>query len=87
MHDLKINPNYLDRILAGTKLFEVRKNDRDFQAGDEILFREYAPPKYAHDQGMFGERFVEVRITYVLHYPEALKEGYVVLGIQPKVGE
>lgn len=37
-HTLKIEQKYLIRILIGEKSFEIRKNDRDFQVGDEIDF-------------------------------------------------
>lgn len=33
-HELKTWLPYFDAIVDGTKLFEVRKNDRDFQVGD-----------------------------------------------------
>ena len=37
-HNLEIEQKYLVRILTGEKSFEIRKNDRDFQVGDEIEF-------------------------------------------------
>lgn len=66
-HSLKIESNYLDRIIDGSKQFEVRFNDRDFQVGDRLYFH---------------ESNIKVEITYILHSFIGLKEGYVVLGIK-----
>ena len=41
MHCLKCRPEYFKAIADGRKTWEVRKNDRDYQLGDRILFREY----------------------------------------------
>lgn len=35
-HELKTWPRYWDAVSRGEKLFEVRKNDRFFQAGDTV---------------------------------------------------
>ena len=35
-HRLKTESRFYRRIESGDKTFEVRKNDRDFQAGDSI---------------------------------------------------
>lgn len=39
-HDLKIATPYLEALLDGRKTFEIRENDRGFQAGDTVTFRE-----------------------------------------------
>ena len=36
LHELKIDPEPFDMIRAGKKTFELRKNDRDFRAGDVL---------------------------------------------------
>ena len=38
LHTLKIQMKYADAVLSGEKSFEVRKNDRGFKPGDEIVF-------------------------------------------------
>jgi hypothetical protein len=68
-HCLKIKPQYLTRITSGQKLFELRYNDRDYQVGDSLWLDDGNRPAF------------KVEITYVLSYPEALKENWVVLGI------
>lgn len=34
-HRLKIQEQYADAVLNGTKTFEIRKNDRGYKVGDE----------------------------------------------------
>lgn len=42
-HNLKCWPKYFMAVIGGHKLHEIRKNDRDFRAGDEILLQEWDP--------------------------------------------
>ena len=42
-HELKIWPQYYTRVADGSKTLEVRKNDRGFQPGDEVVLREWNP--------------------------------------------
>lgn len=44
-HILKVQPPYFDSIVSGTKTFEVRKNDRGYQRGDVLRFREWHPDR------------------------------------------
>lgn len=39
-HTLKILSRYFSRVADGTKNFEIRLNDRDFQAGDKVILQE-----------------------------------------------
>ncbi|MEN8237330.1 MAG: DUF3850 domain-containing protein [Pseudomonadota bacterium] len=48
-HRLKIDQDYLDNLIHGRKKVEIRINDRDYQRGDLLLFRDYSklePRKY-----------------------------------------
>ena len=40
LHEVKIIPKYLNKIIKGKKSYEVRKNDRDYIAGDCIALNE-----------------------------------------------
>lgn len=42
-HDLKTWPVFYERLLDGSKTFEVRKDDRGYQTGDTLRLREYDP--------------------------------------------
>lgn len=43
MHELKILPEYFEKVLDGSKTFELRKDDRGFNVGDILILREYIP--------------------------------------------
>lgn len=76
LHELKIYPKYFDAVLDGSKLFEIRKNDRGFQVGDNIVLREWDNIKYSG-------RTIYAEITYILDDKfVGLADGYVALGIK-----
>lgn len=75
-HTVKILPEYYEAVSSGKKLFEVRKNDRGYNAGDFILLRDYDP-----EEGFSG-RALLCRITYILSDESYCKEGYSILGIK-----
>ena len=75
-HYLKIAPQYFKAVKDGTKTFEVRFNDRNFQVGDVLHLMEY-------DNGKTTGRIFSVEVTYLLDDPQYCKEGYVVMAIKP----
>ncbi len=79
-HDLKILPVYMDRIMSGEKRFEIRKNDRDFQAGDTFNLLEGYPGAQSHMWNATGRVYFGT-ITYVTNYEQ--KDGYVVFSFDP----
>lgn len=38
-HELKTLPPFFEKVVSGEKTFEVRVNDRDYQAGDFLLLK------------------------------------------------
>jgi len=74
-HKLKTIQPYFDNCYTGKKNFEVRFNDRQFVAGDEIELLEYDSIT-----DTYSGRSVKGVISYVLRGFEALKDGYVVFG-------
>lgn len=81
IHELKISQCYLIHILEGKKPFEVRKNDRDFQAGDQIRFL----PIESEDYNVYEHTQAPIplfSIEYILSGFVGLQEGYVVLTIK-----
>ena len=68
-------------VKSGEKPFELRKNDRGFLAGHELLLREYN----SHTQSYTGQTLRRI-ITCVLQNSEAeqlgLKPGYCIMGLK-----
>jgi hypothetical protein len=74
-HDLKVLPLYFEDILKENKCFELRLNDRDYQAGDIFLLREYENEAYT------GRRYIG-QISYVLKDCKeyGMADGYCIFG-------
>lgn len=83
-HTLKTLPPFFDAVVRGDKTFEVRKDDRAFQAGDTLVLNHYDPEK---DGVPFAAPYIKpdpimLRCTYVLRGGQfGIEPGYVVLGI------
>lgn len=78
VHHLKIKATFADAVLSGVKTFEIRKNDRGFQKGDDIVFSvvdDYGR-SVAHELNKHM-----YHITYVLS-GWGLKRDYCVLAIR-----
>lgn len=73
-HSLKCRKEYFERVLNGSKTFEIRRNDRDFQTGDTLILRETI------DNAETG-RHLKCSVSYVLTSFEGLKKGFAILGI------
>ena len=95
-HKLKIQEPWTSRVRSGEKRAEIRKHDRDFQAGDLL---ELQPANSAgnriqewverDERGRFINEYrpvepIRARITHVLpasQFP-GITEGYCVLSIE-----
>lgn len=81
VHELKTWVEYFQLVASGEKPFELRKNDRNFKLGDELLLREYDK-----DAKKITGRILHRKITYVLQGAETeifgLKEGYCIMGLE-----
>lgn len=78
IHELKIHFDFADQVRTGSKLFELRINDRDYRVGDLIRFT--VLDYYTVHMIEFEKTFYV--ITSVIEYRAALKDGYVALGIR-----
>ena len=72
-HDVKIWPQYLDAIVDGRKTYEIRKNDRGYQVGDQLLLREWDPGSET-----YSSRTVLAEVTYT----SSISQDQVVLAIK-----
>ena len=71
-HHLKILPEHYEAVVQGLKLAELRKNDRDYMAGDVLHLHEWKQ-KYT---GRYASRIV-VHVADVGEY----LPGYVLLSM------
>ena len=71
-HILKIRPKYFQAVVAQTKRFEIRKNDRNYQVGDWLDLLEW------QDGGFTGNSCLR-EVKYISDYEQ--KRGFVVLGL------
>lgn len=74
VHELKTWPEYFAAVVAGTKPFEIRNNDRGFRRGDKLILREWNP-----DNGQYTGARHEATVTYVTSFGQI--PGHVVLGL------
>lgn len=91
-HELKSWPEFFADILAGKKMFELRRNDRDYRPGDELALREWEPGDHPDKEATakYTGRSVRMRVTYVLNGAgvgciaplKGLAIGYCILGIE-----
>lgn len=77
IHALKILPQYFEAVANGTKNFEIRRNDRNYQTGDKLLLKEY-------EKGHFTGRETERWVEYIYHGDGTygLSHDYCVMGLR-----
>lgn len=75
VHSLKILPEYYDLHCNGSKTFEIRQNDRDFQVGDFLLLEEYFP-----ETKRYTGRSILKPVKYIFHGGQfGLEPGFVII--------
>jgi hypothetical protein len=78
LHELKTWPHFFSEILNGTKQFELRRNDRNFQCGDDLHLREWDP-----ETREYTGREIFKHVAYITKKTEGLAEGFVLMGLVP----
>lgn len=73
-HKLKLAKMFFNDMQTGRKTFDLQKNDREYQLGDVIEYREM-------DNGEPTGRVIEKEITYILEGFAGLKEDYCILAL------
>lgn len=77
IHRIKLSYLYFNDVQNGKKNFELRRDDRKYQVGDELLLSE------VKDNVLTG-RQVEVAVVYKLADYTGLEVGYCILRIDRK---
>lgn len=77
VHELKTWPGYFERVLDGTKGFDIRRDDRGFAVGDVLELREWDPVT----EGYSGRSQVR-RVTYCLRGEPFVPAGYVAMSVR-----
>jgi hypothetical protein len=74
-HELKSWPRFFEDILIGKKSFELRRDDRDFQVGDTVVFKEW-------DEQLcdFTGRKLRKKITYIVRSEDIHPQGGLQFG-------
>lgn len=80
-HRLKILDSFANDVLDGSKSFELRYNDRNYQRGDYVKF---VVVDEDGDRQTHPLNDVLFRVVYVLG-GWGLKDGYVALGLKKYV--
>lgn len=75
-HLLKTWPEFFQAVWDGEKTFEFRKNDRDYQVGDNVVLVEWD-----NKEQLFLGRGIRAKITYVLKEQMGVPEGYAILSL------
>ncbi len=81
-HELKCWPEFFKAMASLDKLFEIRKNDRDFKIGDILYLREWDP-----SQAVYTGAALTRRVTYLTDFPSAMKDGYICMGLTTETDE
>lgn len=45
VHELKSLPEFFEPLATGVKTFEIRRNDRGFKVGDQLIVQEWRPDR------------------------------------------
>ena len=82
IHRVKCFNRWFNEVTSGLKMFEVRRNDRDYQAGDLIELNETKDGEYTGRAAMFEAAY----ILQSSEFPDGIKDGFVIIGLKPVTG-
>ncbi len=77
-HELRIGPEYYERVQDGSKTFEIRRNERGYHEGQVVMLREWQREGFEGGRRYSGREHV-ARIGYVAEYKQ--QPGYVVFSL------
>ena len=73
IHEIKIQKHYYDKVVDGTKTFEIRFNDRSYKEGDLVVMT-----MIDEDEHVTSLK-VSARVGFIATY--AQREGFVVFSL------
>jgi hypothetical protein len=76
VHELKAWPEFYELVTVGEKTAELRKNDRDFHRGDQLLLREWCPKT-----GRYTGHECLVNISGVLTSSPGMRRGFCLISM------
>jgi hypothetical protein len=88
IHQIKCWPEFFRALKDGRKTFDARKNDRNYQVGDQVIQNEWTPADGLHSElGEYSGRTLRFVVTYILKGSEqnnltGVQEGFCVLALQ-----
>ena len=84
-HELKIDPDVFNDVVAGVKSFEIRKDDRGFNVGDilHLMKTKHTGAEMASGAPLEYSGYVyDVGVKHILKGPAyGLKDGWVIMSI------
>lgn len=87
IHELKTDADVFQQVWEGSKTFEIRKNDRDFQVGDMLVLHETLFSGAAMASGAVLEYTglqVVAPVIGILRGPVyGLADGWCIMSIKP----
>ena len=78
-HELKTISPYYEAVESGVKMFEIRKDDRNFNIGDTLELSHWDDSVGGYD----GD-WIAVTVTYILRDTRFLPLGYCCMSIKLK---
>ena len=85
VHELKSERGSLAAVADGVKQAELRLDDRDYDAGDYLLMREWSEGTNANGKPLgYGSMSVMAKVTHIVWVGQsfnALESNYVMLSI------
>lgn len=77
VHELKVKQPFYDDLYFNRKVFEIRKNDRNYQINDILHLKEYPKEDWQNREGIFR------KVVYLLKGGQyGLDKDYVILGLK-----
>ena len=78
IHCLKTWPEPFEALWEGLKTYEYRRDDRDFQVGDELVLQEWDP-----ETEEYSGRSLKAKVQYMSRGPDwGIPDGYCCMSIR-----